>query len=81
MFIQKVEGLERIAKNVSVVAAAYAVSAGREVRIFVNPDEVNDYQAAKIASKIAQQVEQELKYPGEIKVVVIRENRTIQIAR
>lgn len=81
MFLQKVEGLERIARAIDGVKDAYAVAAGREVRIFVNPEVVNDYQAAKIATKVAKQVEQELKYPGEIKVVVIRENRTIQIAR
>lgn len=81
MFLQKVEGLERIARAVEGVSDAYAVSAGREVRIFVNPTEVNDYQAAKIAARVAKQVEQELKYPGEIKVVVIREKRSIEIAR
>ena len=81
MFIQKMEDLERIARSMDGVNDAYAVSAGREVRVFVNPKGVNDFQAARMARRIAKQVEQEMKYPGEIKVVVIRENRTIEFAR
>ena len=81
MFIQKMEGLERIAKAVDGVQEAYAVAAGREIRIFVNPKQVNDYQAAKIARRVAQQVEKELRYPGEIKVLVIREQRSVEFAR
>lgn len=81
MFIQKMENLERIARSLDGVHDAYAISAGREVRIFVDPEEVNDYQAGRIARRVAKQVEQELKYPGEIKVVVVREQRSIEYAR
>jgi len=81
MYVQKLEGLERIAQTIDGVQEAYAVSAGREMRIFVDPSTVNDFQAGKIAKKVAKQVEAELKYPGEIKVIVIREKRTIEYAR
>ena len=81
MYVQKLEGLERIARTIEGVQDAYAVSAGREMRIFVDPSTVNDFQAGKIAKKVAKQVEAELKYPGEIKVIVIREKRTIEFAR
>ena len=60
---------------------AYAISAGREVRIFVTPAEVNDLEATKMAQDIARRIETELKYPGEIKVNVIRETRVIEYAR
>ena len=57
------------------------IQAGREIRVFVKSDRVDDLQAAKIAKAIAAEIEEELKYPGEIKVVVIRENRVIEFAR
>lgn len=81
MYIQKLEGLERIAQSIEGVEEAYVLSAGREIRVFVNPASVNDFQAAKIAKKVAQQIEMELKYPGEIRVTVIREKRTVEFAR
>ncbi len=81
MYVQKLEGLERIAQTIEGVEDAYAVSAGREIRIFVDPTSVNDFQASKIAKKVAKQIESEVKYPGEIKVIVIREKRTIEFAR
>ena len=60
---------------------AYAIQAGREVRIFVNPDKLDDFAATKLARDIAKKIETELKYPGEIKVSVIREKRVIEYAR
>ncbi len=81
MYIKKLDGLERISKNIPGVESAYALSAGREVRVFVNPEEVDDYGAKKIAREVARQIEQELKYPGEIKVHVIRESRIVDYAR
>jgi ribonuclease Y len=63
------------------VEKSYAVAAGREVRVFVNPENVTDIGAKDISRDIAQAIEQELKYPGEIKVIVIRENRIISYAR
>ncbi len=81
MYIQKLEGLERITSEFAGVREAYALSAGREVRVFVKPDEVDDYLAQKMAREIAVKIEEELKYPGEIKVAVIREKRAITFAR
>ncbi len=81
MYIQKLEGLERIAYEVKGVESAYAISAGREIRVFVKPEEVDDYEAHQIAKEIASKVEKELKYPGEIKINVIRESRVTEFAR
>lgn len=81
MYIQKLEGLERIATDIAGVESAYAISAGREMRVFVKPEEVDDYRAHQIAKEIAEKVEKELKYPGEIKIHVIRESRIVEFAR
>ncbi len=81
MYIKKLEGLEKITKEFDGVSNAYALSAGREVRVFVKPDEVDDFNAAKMAREIALRIEEELKYPGEIKVALIREQRIIEFAR
>jgi len=80
-YIKRLEDLEGIANRVDGVDKAYAIAAGREVRIFVNPTEVTDLEAKNIAKQIALNIEKELKYPGEIKVNVIREARTIEYAR
>ncbi len=80
-YVKRLEELERIATSFPGVEKAYAISAGREIRIFVTPDKVNDFEARNLARSIATQVESELKYPGEIKVTVIRETRVIEFAR
>lgn len=80
-YLKRLGDLEDIANSFNGVEKSYAIQAGREIRIFVNPHEVNDLEAKKIAQEIARRVEQELKYPGEIKVNVIRENRVIEYAR
>lgn len=80
-YLKRLEDLERIATSFEGVEKAYAISAGREIRIFVTPDKISDLEARELARKIAQQVEGELKYPGEIKVNVIRETRVIEYAR
>ena len=80
-YIKKLEDLEKIATNKPGVEKAYALAAGREVRIFVTPTAMNDIEAQALARDIAIQVEQELKYPGEIKITVIRETRCIEYAR
>jgi ribonuclease Y len=81
MYIKKLEGLEKITKEFDGVSSAYALSAGREVRVFVKPDEVDDIDAAKMARDIAVRIEEELKYPGEIKIAVIREQKVVEFAR
>ncbi len=80
-YIKRLEDLEAIANSFPGIEKSYALQAGREIRIFVSPDKVNDLEARNIAKKIALKVEKELKYPGEIKITVIRENRVIEYAR
>ncbi|MEK7117044.1 MAG: ribonuclease Y [Patescibacteria group bacterium] len=80
-YLKRLGELETIATSFAGVEKAYALQAGREIRIFVTPTEVNDLQAKEIARDIAVRIENELKYPGEIRVVVIRESRTIEFAR
>ena len=60
---------------------SFALQAGREIRIFVTPAEVSDLEASQMAANIARRIESELKYPGEIKVTIIRETRVIEYAR
>lgn len=80
-YIQRLEDLEAIANNFPGVEKSYAIQAGREIRIFVTPEKVSDLEARNMARSIALQIENELKYPGEIKVNVIRESRSIEFAR
>lgn len=80
-YLERVGDLERIAASFPGVEKAYAISAGREIRIFVNPGKISDVAMHKLARQIAERVQQELKYPGEIKVNIIRENRVVEFAR
>ncbi|OGZ07900.1 MAG: ribonuclease Y [Candidatus Lloydbacteria bacterium RIFCSPHIGHO2_02_FULL_50_13] len=80
-YIKKLEDLEKIASSRPGVEKAYALAAGREVRVFVTPQQIGDLEAHALARDIAIQIEQEMKYPGEIKVTVIREMRCIEYAR
>jgi len=80
-YLERLGDLERIASGFPGVEKSYAISAGREIRIFVNPGKVTDLQMHKMAKEIAARVQEELKYPGEIKVNIIRENRVVEFAR
>ena len=80
-YLERLGELENIATSYDGVEKAYAISAGREIRVFVTPEKVSDLEAHEIAQNIARRVESELKYPGEIKVNVIRESRIIEVAR
>ena len=80
-YLKRLENLERIAESFQGVDKAYAIQAGREVRIMVNNDEVNDDGAKGLAKNIAKKIESELKYPGRIKVTIIRETRIVEYAR
>lgn len=80
-YLQRLEELESLASGFEGVEKCYAIQAGREIRVFVMPTEVDDLSAVKLAKNIAERIEQELKYPGEIKVNVIREMRVEQYAR
>lgn len=80
-YIKRLEELEAIANNHTGVEKSYAISAGREIRVIIKPEEVTDLEARKLARDIADKIEKELQYPGEIKVSVIRETRVIEYAR
>ncbi|MBZ9578104.1 ribonuclease Y [Patescibacteria group bacterium] len=80
-YLKRLEELEGIALSFSGVEKAYAIQAGREIRIFVRPGEIDDLFAKKLAREVANRIQEELKYPGEIKVTVIRENRAVEYAR
>lgn len=80
-YLQRLKALEDIANKFDGVEKTYAIQAGREIRVFVKADMVDDLGAQKMAKQIAQNIEEELKYPGEIKVTVIRENRVVEYAR
>lgn len=80
-YLKRLNDLETIANSFEGVEKSYAIAAGREVRVFVHPEQISDLEAREIARGIVLRIEQELKYPGEIKVAVIRENRAIEYAR
>ncbi len=80
-YIKRLEKLESIATSFSGVESAYAIQAGREVRVMVCPDKVNDKIAAKMCYDIAREVEEQLEYPGEVVVTVIRETRFVEHAK
>ncbi len=80
-YIKRLADLEKIAMEFPGVKNAYAISAGRELRIFVVPEKVDDFRALEMAREIANRIQSELKYPGEIKVNVIREMRAVEYAR
>ena len=80
-YLKRLEDLERIASSFEGVEKSYAVQAGRELRVFVTPTRIDDLGAIKLAREIVKKIENEMKYPGEIKVNVIRETRAIEYAR
>ena len=80
-YLERLGDLERLAGTFPGVEKVYAIAAGREIRIFVNPGKVNDLAMHKLARDIAKRIQEELKYPGEIKVNIIRENRVVEFAR
>lgn len=81
LYVKRLEQLEATVKSFPGIDRVYAIQAGREVRVFVNPFEIDDLGAAKMAREIADKLEAELKYPGEIKVTLIREKRIEEFAR
>jgi ribonuclease Y len=80
-YLKRVEDLERIASKMPGVEKAFAVQAGRELRVFVQPEQVNDEEAFTLARNIASNIQNELQYPGQIKITVIRETRCVEIAK
>ena len=80
-YLKRLKDLEDIANSFSGIDKSYAIAAGREIRIFVRPENVNDLEARQLGREIATRIEQDLKYPGEIKITIIRETRVIDYAR
>jgi len=80
-YLERLGDLERLAGAFPGVEKVYAIAAGREIRIFVNPGKVSDLAMHTLARNIAKRIQEELKYPGEIKVNIIRENRVVEFAR
>ncbi|MDX1521487.1 MAG: ribonuclease Y [Anaerolineae bacterium] len=80
-YVKRIKALEEAANSFTGVEESYAIQAGREIRILVRPDEVDDYAAIKMSKDIARQIEETLEYPGQIKVTVIRETRATDYAK
>ncbi len=81
IYIKRLEKLEQIARSFNGVERSYAVQAGREIRIVVQPSVVDDQESAKLARDVARKIESELEYPGQIKVTVVRETRATEYAK
>ncbi|MBI2574217.1 MAG: ribonuclease Y [Candidatus Wildermuthbacteria bacterium] len=80
-YLKRIGELENLAQSFNGVEKAYAIQAGREIRIFVKPGEITDVASQMLARDVANRIEEDLRYPGEIKVTVIRENRFVEYAR
>jgi ribonuclease Y len=80
-YIKRVRSLEDIANSHDGVTQSFALQAGREVRIFVRPDDIDDLGAVRLANDVARKIEETMQYPGQIKVTVIRETRAVDIAK
>ena len=80
-YIKRLEALEELAASKPGVDKVYALQAGREIRVIVSPGDVGDDEAALLAHEIAREIEDRLEYPGQVKVTVIRESRTVDVAR
>jgi ribonuclease Y len=80
-YIQRIKDLENLALTYPGVEKAYAIQAGRELRVIVESDRVSDADSDKLSFEIAQKIQTEMIYPGQIKVTVIREKRAVNVAR
>ena len=80
-YLKRVRSLEEIADSYKGVNQSYALQAGREIRIFVRPEDIDDLDAIRLARDIAKKVEETMQYPGQIKVTVIRETRAVDYAK
>ena len=80
-YVKRLETLEQIAKDHKGVEQAFAIQAGRELRIIVSPEQVDDLESMRIARDVSQKIEESVDYPGQIKVTVVRETRATEYAR
>jgi ribonucrease Y len=79
-YVKRLEDLENIARGFQGVSSAYAIQAGREIRVLVNPEQIDDLLAPKLCRDIVKKIETDMEYPGQVKVVLIRETRSVEIA-
>jgi ribonuclease Y len=80
-YIQRLQELEGVANSFEGVEKSFAIQAGREIRVIVKPDQVDDLTSARLSRDIAQKIQETLQYPGQIKVTVIRETRAVEYAK
>jgi ribonuclease Y len=80
-YVKRLEDLERIAQSFPGVEKSYAIQAGREIRVMVQPDRLSDEDSVVLSKDIARKIEKDLSYPGQIKVMVIRETRAVDLAK
>jgi len=80
-YVKRLEGLEKIASSYRGIEKVFAIQAGREIRVIVTPEEIDDPRMTSLTEEIARRIEAELQYPGQIKVVLIRETRAVDFAR
>ena len=79
--MKRLESLEKIANSFKGVSKTYALQAGREIRVIVDPDKINDDESIVMARDIRKKIEEGMEYPGQIKVIVLREKRAIEFAK
>src|SRR5690606_39386208 len=80
-YIKRLEKLEEISESFEGVEKSFAIQAGREIRVMVHPERINDHDAYRLAREITKKIESELEYPGHIKVTVVRETRAVEYAK
>ena len=80
-YLKRLESLEEIANSFNGVESSYAIQAGREIRIIINPDSISDDAATKMSRDVAKKIEETMQYPGQIKVTIVRETRAVEYAK
>ena len=80
-YIKRLEQLEEIANSFQGVESSFAIQAGRELRMIINPDRVNDDEATVMSREVAKKIEETMQYPGQIKVTIVRETRAVDYAK
>lgn len=80
-YIKRLNDLEQLAMSYPGVIKTYAIQAGRELRVIVGADKINDVETEKLSTEIAQRIQDELTYPGQVKITVIRETRSVSFAK